>query len=128
MVKFTNYIETSANIVQSIHSNSPIEAGLFVYQAGDDLIVADSTTKNTMGVVLGESGITDNRIGLCHSVATQTAGVLVQREDSDKFEAGDEIFVSDNGKATTAGTISVGLASEQYKTIDGIPVVLMRAV
>jgi hypothetical protein len=128
MVKFTNYSNTSSNIVKTLKSSSPIEAGLFVYQNGSNLAIANDTTENVIGVVLGESSKLDNRTGLHHSVAIHSAGVLVQREALDTFQAGDIIYVSANGKASSTGTVRVALATESSTVIDGVPVVLMSAL
>ena len=127
MVKFTNYSNTSANVIKTFKSDTPIPAGLMVYQNGGTLAVANDTTENVIGVVVGESNITVNRIGMHHSVAIHTSGVLVQRESADNFVAGDIICVSANGKATKTG-IRIGTATENSATIDGVPVVLMLAV
>ena len=128
MVKFTNYSNTSSNIVKTFTSNTAIPAGIMVYQSGETLAQAIDTTENVIGVVLGESSISDNRVGGCLTVAIHTSGVLVQREAADNFVAGDIIYVSANGKASKTGTVRIATATEASKTIDGVPVVLMLAL
>lgn len=126
MVKFTNYVISDANVVDSIKSEDVIEAGYFLTYNNGNLAKANGSSI-VVGVSLGESSITDNRVGGCLSVAVQSAGVLV-RSATSLFKAGDLVYVGATGAAsTTAGTGSpVGIALQPNSMVDGIDTLLMR--
>jgi hypothetical protein len=127
MVKFTNYVISDANVVDSIKSESVIEAGYFLTYNSSGVLVKANDTSVVVGISLGESSVVDNRVGKCLSVAVQSAGVLV-RSSNKPFKIGNLVYVDADGLATNvAGTGSpVGIALQSNSTIDGIDTLLMR--
>ncbi len=121
-------LETSTAMLNlSRKSDSNIQAGLLASIGTDGKVVlASATNSNVLGVVLGVLG-EDNRVGNCHSIATQ--GTNISCQVAGDYVVGNDAFLDEaTGKVSATGNVVVGKFCQAKQVVGGVAVGFIHRV